>query len=216
MSLLSSWGTRVCRVAAILAVAVFSGGALAAPNLEKPIYNEDTKSYFEMIDHRSVTGWSGLRWEEAVKKAEKRTLGGVKGRLAIIASPQTELFLKVNLRPDSATWFGLYYDCASSTFNWIDGTMLTGSDYGNFDVQNWYRSGGLCAPHRKWSKYPGYLDMGVDNKWAIKAPEKLYYYYIVEYPTGGPVDALKSEAPIAVPKATDAPMPTIDAEGMTE
>jgi hypothetical protein len=159
----------------------------AGPMVEKPIYFEGTGSYYEMIDYRPTTGGYGLRWEQAEKLASQKMLGGVKGRLALIQSPETELFLKINLRPDHATWFGLYFDCDSRKFFWIDGTQMENTDYANFVTTNWFRepTGTICSDYRGYRRYPVFLDMGGDKRWAVRGPTKLFYYYIIEYPTGG-------------------------------
>jgi len=154
------------------------------------LYNEESQSYFEIIDHRPVTGGYGLTWEKAGKLAHERWLGGVQGRLAVIKTPQTDMFIRLNLRPDGETWFGLFYNCETKGLEWVNGAPLKPSDYGNFDVNNWYRGGNhlLCRHYQGFTKYPAYLDMVADKRWAIKTPEKLYYFYIVEYPTGGRIE----------------------------
>jgi len=175
----------------------------AGPLLEKTIYFEGTGSYYEMIDYRPTTGGYGLRWEQAEVLASQKTLGGVKGRLALIQSPETELFLKVNLRPDHATWFGLYFDCDSRKFFWIDGVQMKNTDYANFVTNNWFREprGHLCTELGGYRRYPVFLDMDSDKRWAVRGPKKLFYYYIIEYPTGGPVDGAEAHKASGIPSA---------------
>ncbi|RMF08980.1 MAG: C-type lectin domain-containing protein, partial [Alphaproteobacteria bacterium] len=197
------------RFCAVLAAGLFlATTAWSKPLLEKPIYNEATGSYYELIDYRPTGGGYGLRWEEAEKLAQKRVLGGVRGRLALIRDPQTELFLKVNLRPTSATWFGLYFDCATQSFRWIDDKPLKPGDYANFDPSNWLRDRvQLCNPMYKQTRYPAFIDMSRDKRWGVEGPLKLFYYYIVEYPTGGRVEGAEEAQAFSVPEIDEHTLP---------
>lgn len=176
--------------------------ALARPLLETPVYNEETQSYLEMIDYRPTTGGYGLTWKKAIEVAESRSLGGVRGRLAVIKSPQVDMFIRLNLRPPGATWFGLFYNCETRKLEWVTGEPLKPTDYGNFDVQNWYRGYNhhLCKHYMGFTRYPAYLDMKRDKRWAITTPEKLYYYFIIEYPTGSRIEGDNIES-IPAPRA---------------
>lgn len=190
----------LARLGMAFSLSLFPLAAWGKPLLEKPIYNEATGSYYELIDYRPTTGGYGLRWEEAEKLAARRMVGNVRGRLAVIRDPQTELFLKVNLRPTSATWFGLYLDCNSMSFRWIDDVPLEKTDYANFDPSNWLRDRiTLCDGLYTQTRWPVFLDMSTDKKWGVKGPLKLFYFFIIEYPTGGRVEGTEDAEAHSVP-----------------
>lgn len=176
----------ICKIFFGLAL-VFSVGtaAVAAPAYDKLIYNEETKSYFELLNVQYMNNGQGPNWPEARKVAEHRVLGTTQGRLAILPSAQTELFIRVNLRPRQHTWFGLYYDCAARQLFWVNGAPLKRGDYTNWHPTEWLRAdGGLCGG--SGGLYPAFLSMGDPEKyWVIQTPYKRYYGLIVEYPTGG-------------------------------
>lgn len=190
----------------ILIVVSVGLGLSAAPALanslfDTPVYNEETQSYLEMIDWRPAHGGYGLTWKKAIEFAKNRSLGGAQGRLAVIKSPQVDMFIRLNLRPPGETWFGLFYNCETRQLEWVTGEPLKPTDYGNFDVQSWYRGYNhlLCKHYMGFTRYPAYLDMARDKRWAIKTPEKLYYFFIIEYPTGGRIDGDNIEAIPAPP-----------------
>jgi hypothetical protein len=108
----------------------------------------------------------------------------VKGRLAIIPSATTDMFIRLNLQPGGHTWFGLYYDCGSKTLNWITGEKLTSNSYTNWR-DPWYRGqrGMFCRVGS--NIMPVYIAFSdPDRAWAIQLPAKYWGYYLVEYPTG--------------------------------
>src|SRR5690606_20874978 len=93
-------------------------------------------------------------------------------------------FVRLTFRPDSNTWFGLYYDCGSKTLVYDNGETYPPKGYTNWR-DPWFRgqSGMFCRVNS--NLMPVYLAFSdADRAWAIQLPAKYYYYYLVEYPTG--------------------------------
>lgn len=185
--------------------------AVAAPVLEKPLYDESSKSYFELVQDLQ-TSLEGPFWGQASELARKRYFKGVQGRLGVISSAQTDLFIRTNLRPSFSMWFGLKFDCKIKNLVWSNGEILKRSSYSNWDPQGWNHGyKGLFCPAGVESM-PAFLTsirntQSVSRYWALQLPSKRYYQYLVEYPTGGrePVAAA-----IAPAKNNDKPGPTQD------
>lgn len=170
------------------------------PVYDRPIYNPESKSYFELLDGRHLNG-QGPTWEQARDLAAKRSFGGAQGRLAIIRSPETDMFIRINLRPNHHTWFGLHYDCKQKKLIWTDGTDLKPGDYANWNPQGWYSSPqwGFCVGDYLM---PAYLPLSNNIRhWMMQRSPKRFYTYIVEYPTGGPVESQSSSKGYSVPRA---------------
>lgn len=202
------WGIPVLKriaLALIAAAAVFQlatapVAAQARPVYEKPVYNPATKSYFELVDGRSFHG-QGPNWEEALRLAQQRNLNGVPGRLAIVRSPETDMFIRLNLRPNQHTWFGLRFDCARKALIWSDGTELKPGEYTNWNPNGWYSSPqwGFCVgDHLMPAFWP--FHSGVRH-WMMQRSPKRFYSYVVEYPTGGEVSQVDARRGLAVPVA---------------
>lgn len=170
------------------------------PVYDKPVYNPESKSYFELLDGRHVHG-QGPTWEQARDLAAQRSFGGAQGRLAIIRSPETDMFIRINLRPNQHTWFGLHYDCKQKRLIWTDGTELKQGDYTNWNPRGWYASPqwGFCVGDYLM---PAYLPLhsGIRH-WMMQRSPKRYYTFIVEYPTGAPVDDQAASRGHTAPRA---------------
>lgn len=178
---------------AAMHLALAPAAAQLRPVYGKPVYNPESKSYFELVDGRPRHN-QGPTWEQAKKYAEESNLNGVPGRLAIIRTPETDMFIRLNLRPNQHTWFGLRYDCRAKALLWSDGTELKPGDYTNWNPNGWYASPqwGFCVgDHLMPAYWP--FHSGVRH-WMMQRSPKRYYSYVVEYPTGGEVSG--------VPRAT--------------
>ena len=75
----------------VAAAFLFAQGTMPAaaqlrPVYDKPVYNPESKSYFELLDGTHIHG-QGPTWEQAREMAAERSFGGAQGRLAIIRSP---------------------------------------------------------------------------------------------------------------------------------
>ncbi len=184
----------------VLAVIMSSpSDTVAKPVLDKPIMDPVSKSYFELVEDQTIST-QGPVWSQAVELAQTHYHNGIQGRLAVIKSPQTELFIRTELRPDEHAWFGLSYDCASRKLVWVTGEDLRQGQYANWDPIKWNRAhAGLFCPAGT-SHMPAFITAGDQTKyWAVQLHGKRYYQYIVEYPANG-----KKGAP---EKAKAAPAP---------
>ncbi|MEX2650278.1 MAG: hypothetical protein WD673_14815 [Alphaproteobacteria bacterium] len=82
--------------------------------LDTPVYDSETKSYFELV--QMGLGYSDrgplspeIGWERSRLFALGRLCKGVPGRFAIVPSPAVHKFLRETLRPTEAAWIGLRY-----------------------------------------------------------------------------------------------------------
>jgi len=181
----------------------------ARPLFDTPVYDEHTRSYFVLVNGRSYHH-EGPTWAESKMLAERRHLAGVQGRLAIIPSVETDLFIRLNLRPNRHTWFGLRYDCASRQLVWSDGTVMDRGGYTNWSPDGWltYERWGLCPANNPHMGVYQHLTRQHRHWKAVLTPKR-WWYFIVEYPTGrrlseaelaqGQYDTRVSPALIAVP-----------------
>lgn len=185
--------------AAAVAWGLMAAAATAKPLIERPVYNDETKSYFELMDiTRYNFRGAGVPWFKARKLAERRSFAGVKGRLAVIPSAETDMFIRLTFRPDHHTWFGLYYDCGSRSLVWVTGQKLPASGYTNWR-EPWYRGQkGLFCRVSYSNQMPVYIAFSdPDRAWAIQLPAKYWYYYLVEYPTGKRIENDKNISPVS-------------------
>jgi hypothetical protein len=188
-------------------MAFCTGPALARPVFEKPIYNPESKSYFELIENRQLE-LEGPFWHQARDFAAQKYFKGVQGRLAIIATAQTEMFIKTELRPSESVWFGLYFDCQAKNLKWVTGEELKPGAYSNWDPIHWNHAyNGLFCP--EGTPYmPAFIAMEKNTRyWALILRDKRFYQYLIEYPTGGvePVKSALKPASDAASAATTAP-----------
>lgn len=182
-------------LAALLVFAAPGGqAAIAASVINKPIYNPESKSYVELVEDRITNGSQGPGWAEAAKDAERLYFKGVQGRLAVISSARSELFIATMLRPTGPTWFGVYYECENRRLRWVTGETLKKGAYANWDPAFWF-IGQIFCPNNS-GIMPGLISNGI--YWALQMPAKHYNYYLVEYPTGG-VEPVKTSAKPAEP-----------------
>jgi hypothetical protein len=175
-----------------------------APVVNKPVYNPETKSYFELFrpDQRAVdlAGASTVRpdlvdinWEDARLIAASRLFRGVRGRLAVVKTEQTNQFIIKSLRPaaGNAAWIGLRFMCSGRTLQWIDGELWPLTAYANW-APIWNRPTGSPEGRTRIECGPfAYLPVhywGADGgfKWNANGPAKRFYHLIIEYPTGKP------------------------------
>ena len=170
------------------------------PVLYKPIYNPETKSYFELYrvtvnDVQTNGGIPDISWGEARNFAESRAYKGTRGRLAVVKTEETNKFIVKNLRPMSGAngaWIGLRMVCSGRVLQWVTGEIWPLNAYANWGKV--WNSGMIApgaAPYRvNCPTYP-YLPVhywGADGgfKWNANGVAKRFYYLIIEYPTGKP------------------------------
>ncbi|MDH3944919.1 MAG: C-type lectin domain-containing protein [Anaerolineae bacterium] len=182
---------------ALFACLVWASGTKAEPLYHTPVYNPETKSYFELV--RVAVG-SSIRWAEGAEAtwatsqrlASTRTHKNVRGRLAVVKTKQVNDFLRDTFKPDHAAWIGLRYYCHFNKLQWVTGETHPHSAYSNWD-RVWNHAGGRdsglgstkCGksadhywPVHYWSDKGGF-------RWNANGPVKEWYSFFVEYPTSG-------------------------------
>jgi hypothetical protein len=174
-----------------------------APVFGKPLYNPESKSYFELFKPNLAemeraganvgrTDIVDMNWESAKTFAQSRAFHGVRGRLAVVKTDETHKFIAKNLHPPDGTWIGLRLMCSGRTLQWVTGEIWPLNAYANWG-QPWNRNGGTpevrsradCSmnidylPVHYWGPTGGY-------RWNANGAAKRFYYLIIEYPTGKP------------------------------
>jgi hypothetical protein len=171
--------------------------------LNTPVYNPQTKSYFELYtpDLKKVRAYKdiyGLSWRAAWRLAPKLEFHGVKGRLAVVKSHAVSEFLKDTFKPDEEAWIGLRYWCKFHKLQWVTGDVWKPGDFSLWG-RVWDQptisptQSGMgeakdqCNPtapsyhlgvhywRREWGFY-----------WNANGQNKHFNMMFVEYPTGGP------------------------------
>jgi hypothetical protein len=177
----------------LLLCLLYAGSVWAAegPVASAPVYNPNSKSYFQLFsDNQHPGSWGGAK-----TRAEMKSFKGVRGRLAVIDSAETHDFV---LRTFKLTqnkfqvWIGLRYWCIAHLLQWESGPAFSPTDPGHFKI--W---------HTKWSrnsendcsfaasKVAGfvpvyYVTIGNLTRWQAVGAAKNFEHYLVEYPTGKP------------------------------
>ena len=155
-----------------------------------PVYNPRSKSYFEMVAFGQKGQASpGRSYGGAMKFAARRKFKGVRGRLAIIRSKETQKFLIRTFKPRGETWIGLRMYCRGRVLFWVDGRRLDRSkDYRNWG-RNWFKKGYYvpCNPSSS-SKYAGIILGNIKGvvRWIAIEPAHYVRRGFIEYPTGRP------------------------------
>ena len=177
--------------------------AHAEPPYNKPFYNPETKSYFELYSPeasdpkrtRSVRTFGTIGFNEAMGMAARRRYKGVPGRLAIIKSQQTHEFLAENLKPEGSAWIGLRYYCRFNKLMWVNGEILEkGKDFAKWSPQGWRLQGAsprskkqsYCPSERTASLPVHYWGMSDGFFWNANGFAKHFNAMIIEYRTGKP------------------------------
>lgn len=177
--------------AACLFILFYSGSLLAAEPLPlTPIYNPHSKSYFQLFDDNNNPG----HWEAARSRASAKAYNGVRGRLAVIDSPETHEFVLRAFDLDQrgvAVWIGLRYWCNARLLQWEEHRPFSPSDPENFRIwhSQWSRSDeNACtfSGSAKRGYAPVYYrTMHGLTRWQAVGASKYFSYYLVEFPTGG-------------------------------
>lgn len=174
----------------VAAFLCFGTGAQAQPVYGKPMYDPASKSYFELVKvTRGMSPGSdspALPYDKAVQAASGRAFQGTPGRLAVVRSQDTHMFLMQNLRPNEDTWIGLRYLCKSRELKWVTGESL---QKGQFQAwhEKWDQSGiaGCVKGGGETDWMPvAYTPAGTGFRWIAKGGKKIYVAFLVEYPTG--------------------------------
>ena len=176
---------RLClTLGSALFAILLSGAASAAaiPNAPVgPIYNEQTKSFFELRTDNLFEGAAGT-WGWANFRAERRNYRGLRGRLAVAPSREVIEFLRKNFDLKEEAWIGMRYFCEARKLVWV-----TGKHHGRTDFSNWYKRwyrdrGTKCAGRMHYM--PVYVVRYGDHYYWQAGGEKTgIVSYFVEYTT---------------------------------
>src|SRR3546814_21041878 len=116
-------GLSIIRGFAIAIICLFFSGPLLAADLplpRTPIYDPHSKSYFQIFDDNVHPG----NWEAARSRAGMKAYKGVRGRLAVIDSAETQKFLLRAFDLDRrhiSVWIGLPTVSSARLLKWDDG-----------------------------------------------------------------------------------------------
>lgn len=170
---------------------IASGAAQAqGPVYGKPIYDPASKSYFELVktprEYAPGAVTPSMTFDVAVGAASGRKFKGVSGRLAIIKSPDTHLFVMQKLRPNEEAWIGLRYLCKLRQLRWVNGETVSKGQFQAWHTK-WDQSANAgCVKGGGEADWMPVAYMGVQDgfRWVAKGAKKKYISFIVEYPTG--------------------------------
>lgn len=161
--------------------------SVAAEEVENtPIYNSETKSYFEYIPYTLVR--CHCTWVEAYRAAQRLEYKGVRGRLAVIKSVDVHEFLMHKFQPKDFTWIGLRYLCPTRELQWVTGDLMTPGSFSAWNVP-WNLTGSwACAKDYNKAQILGvaYLPIANGFRWGAREAHKYYGHLFVEFPTGQP------------------------------
>ena len=161
--------------------------------IDRPVYNPQTKSYFELVRVSAAEGdvgiagtEAGMYWSSAQAAAQSRVFKGVHGRLAVVRDLPTTEWVEVTLQPPSVIWIGLRYVCNIRQLEWSDGTYFKRADWQIWD-RHWYQGvGGFCQSQQSDWAGVTLVTSGQGVHWISWGFGKTFEYYLVEYPTGAP------------------------------
>lgn len=178
---------QVLATVALLLVCLGSGELRAAAGPESPpVYNPATKSYFQML---KTTGRHG-NWPESLEQAYAQTYKGVRGRLAVIDSPETHEFVLRNFDVSRPTWIGLRYWCEFRMLEWVGLRPYSPGDPGRFQAWHprWWHGEQLCPPNASGpGAFVGVYYQPTSERtalWQAVGKGKGFGLLLVEYPTG--------------------------------
>jgi len=175
----------------------------AGPVYNKPVYNPETKSYFELytpeletvLNHKNIYG---ISWRVAAKIATLRKYKGVAGRLAVVKTKSLSDFLRRTFAPDQPVWIGLRYYCQYHIFQWVTGEFMEpNKDYNiwgsvwNQSAISRYQRGNEnarpnCGSFRSFHWGVHYWPVQEGFVWNANGYDKFWNFMFIEYLTGKP------------------------------
>lgn len=191
-------------VALVAAVLLAPCAAAAAQLLNTPVYNPDTKSYFELhvdqpLKDGKLVGFDrqySMEWYLAERRARALFHKGVRGHLAIVKSQAVNDFLRDTFKPEIPAWIGLRYWCAFNALQWVNGETHKPTAYKNWDAPWAYsalsrgdgdRAFPSCPTHIRSNYLPiHYWPVDQGFVWHGNGMAKEFRGFFVEYPTGKP------------------------------
>jgi hypothetical protein len=171
----------------------------AEPLYNLPVYNPGSKSYFELYSpdatdpkKRPVPLSGGIDWIRAAKMAQKKSMKGVRGRLATVNTSQIHEFLPKTFDSAGPVWIGLRYWCRYRKLQWI-----TGSIHPRGGFQKWGRiwnetavaptdppKRAGCPNHKTHTLGVHYWSVDQGFFWNSNGRFKQFNALFIEYPTG--------------------------------
>lgn len=146
-----------------------------------PIYNPESKSYFELrtdLPNPPV-------WETAERYARTKIYKGVRGRLAVVSNVQVHSFLRANFTTYQEAWIGLRFICSVRKLVWADGDIQKRSSFRAW-ARRWHRSQVVCGVNGTRYMPIYYTSTQEGFHWQASGPQKHFVSYFVEYRTGKP------------------------------
>lgn len=180
-------------VATVLGIVLGASPGRAAAVVNTPMYNPQTRSYFELVPVNAAEGDSdiagslpGMYWSTAEAAAEKRVFKGAHGRLAVMRDLATTEWIEANFHPPPTIWIGLRYLCTVHQLQWSDGTYFKPGEWQIWD-RHWFQGvgGAFCHEQRPWAGVTLSAD-GFGVHWVSWGAFKTFENFLVEFPTGAP------------------------------
>lgn len=183
MKRLGKFLCQAVQILSLLTICIAPAHALEE-NFGHPIYNPETKSYFELRGDNSE-GY----WQKALTRARALSYKGARGRLAVIKSSDTHAFLSRTFRIKEETWIGLQYWCKYRKLLWITGELHDRTAFAPWSSL-WERPDPIAPCESAATIRDGfmpiyYLSHSQGFRWQAVGSGKGFKRYFVEYPTGG-------------------------------
>lgn len=161
----------------------------AKPLYDEPVYFPERKAYFELV--RIPPGYSNrgpgapaANWQNTRKLAAQRVYRGLRGRLAVVDSPELSAFLRKTFDPRGNAWIGLRYFCQLGRLVWVNGRSHPASGYKNW-ADPWQEEFACRGAQTTYA--PIYVAPPPEGfVWRAQGSSKEQRFYFVEYPQDQP------------------------------
>lgn len=189
----------------LIVIVICSATVAEAGPYNKPIYNPETKSYFELYNPTVKTPGAKKAyydprfqwfWEQARRIAARKIYRGVRGRLAVVKTRSVHEFLRTHFTLGEPAWIGLRYWCKYHKLLWVTGELQKLTAFSNWgavwDAQGAQPNGPRvksCVevahggipwlPVHYWPTKDGFY-------WNANGYRKGFASMFIEYPTGKP------------------------------
>ena len=140
-----------------------------------------SKNYFRL--ERIPRG----NYMNALRHARSKAFKGVRGRLAVIRSRETQEFIVRTLRPPDETWIGLRMTCSPRKLVWVNGELFDKrKHYANWGRRWHYNDRYIpCPGGGVGSQFAGIALVRERNvvRWYAIAPAHFTRSLLIEFPT---------------------------------
>ena len=160
------------------------GNVFAHQKLGIPVYDPEAKRYFMFMKSQNAVP-SQTMWDSVSKQASAQAYKGVRGRLAIVDTPEVHQFLWTTFKPNhyQYVWIGLRYLCRAKHLEWSDGTLWKPGMFQIWDAQ-WNQDVYTCSEKGNPNDWAPVAYTPSMKSWVVKGNHKGYDYYFMEFPTG--------------------------------